>query len=71
MHTRPARLVVRPAALCLAFIAAEADPAIAKDAASEPAWPRFRAQELHQDRNEGLAVADFNGDGRPDISAGA
>jgi hypothetical protein len=34
------------------------------------AWLRFRVQELHQDRNEGLAVADYNGDGKPDISAG-
>lgn len=34
------------------------------------AWLRFRVQELHQDRNEGLAVADYDGDGKPDISAG-
>lgn len=33
-------------------------------------WLQFRTQELHRDRNEGLAVADFNGDGKPDISAG-
>lgn len=33
-------------------------------------WPVFRVQKLHQDRNEGLAVADYNGDGKPDISAG-
>jgi len=38
--------------------------------AKESGWLCFRAQELHQDRNEGLAVADFNSDGHPDISAG-
>ncbi len=70
MQTRPARLLVHPASLCLAFIAAGTDWGSAETPASEPEWPRFRVQELHQDRNEGLAVADFNGDGRPDISAG-
>lgn len=42
----------------------------ADDAASGTPWLRFRTQELHQDRNEGMAVADYNGDGKPDISAG-
>jgi len=35
-----------------------------------PDWPDFRAQQLHLDRNEGIAVADFDGDGHPDLSAG-
>lgn len=30
----------------------------------------FRAQQLHLDRNEGMAAADFNGDGHVDLSAG-
>lgn len=33
-------------------------------------WLSFRVQRLHMDRNEGLAVADFNGNGQLDISAG-
>lgn len=33
-------------------------------------WPSFRVQKLHEDRNEGLAVADYNGDRKPDVSAG-
>jgi hypothetical protein len=43
-----------------------------EDGGGEPAgpaeasgWLRFRLQELHQDRNEGMAVEDFNGDGHP------
>jgi hypothetical protein len=56
-HAHPAIV----AGICLALPAA---------LAAEAKWPTFRAQELHQDRNEGIAIADYNGDGRPDISAG-
>jgi hypothetical protein len=56
-HAHPAIV----AGICLAMPAA---------LAAEAKWPTFRAQELHQDRNEGIAIADYNGDGRPDISAG-
>jgi hypothetical protein len=45
-------------------------PTARAEAQGAQAWPRFRAQELHQDRNEGVAVADYNGDGKPDLSAG-
>ncbi len=31
---------------------------------------KFRVQQLHVDNNEGCAVADFNRDGKPDVSAG-
>jgi hypothetical protein len=33
-------------------------------------WLEFRAQELHVDRNEGMAAADFDRDGKVDLSAG-
>lgn len=33
-------------------------------------WLHFRVQELHHDRNEGMAVADYHGNGHLDISAG-
>jgi hypothetical protein len=32
---------------------------------------KWRSQLLHKDHNEGLAVGDINGDGKPDITAGA
>lgn len=60
----------RPAPLLLAGMIAGAAPVAADDETKEQPWLRFRAQELHQDRNEGMAVADFNGDGKPDVSAG-
>ena len=31
---------------------------------------KFRVQQLHLDNNEGCAVADYNRDGKPDVSAG-
>lgn len=37
---------------------------------AKPAGLKFRVQQLHLDNNEGCAVADFNKDGHPDISAG-
>lgn len=69
MQTRPTCPVPRLALLCLSIIAAAAGQGFGKEGALAPAWLRFRAQELHQDRNEGLAVANFNGDGRPDLAA--
>src|ERR1043165_5766406 len=43
---------------------------LAADAAPKPASLKFRVQQLHVDNNEGCAVADFNKDGKLDISAG-
>jgi hypothetical protein len=43
---------------------------VAADAPSKPAGLKFRVQQLCVDNNEGCAVADFNKDGKPDISAG-
>ena len=52
-----------------------ADAAKAPKGAGKKAGPaapalRIRVQQLHVDNNEGCAVADFNRDGKPDISAG-
>jgi hypothetical protein len=49
---------------------------IVLDAAEVPteksdAGLKFRVQQLHLDNNEGCAVADFNKDGKTDISAAA
>ena len=63
---RVVRHLVGGVVFCAAFSGLEC-PAAEE---SPGAWLRFRVQELHQDRNEGIAVADFNGDGRPDVSAG-
>lgn len=54
----------------LSLAASPASLAGDENADAQRAWPVFRVQELHQDRNEGLAVADYNGDGHPDLSAG-
>lgn len=42
----------------------------AADKPAKPAGLKFRVQQLHVDNNEGCAVADFNKDGKLDISAG-
>ena len=31
---------------------------------------KWRVQQLHKDNNEGIAVGDINGDGKPDITSG-
>jgi len=64
------RAIPRPAAILLAALGAATLPAFSDDTQAGKPWLRFRVQELHQDRNEAMAVADFNGDGMPDISAG-
>jgi len=60
--------LVLPAFACAADAPKSAPKAAAKKAAA-PAL-KFRVQQLHVDNNEGCAVADFNRDGKPDISAG-
>ena len=42
----------------------------AVDMTAKPTGLKFRVQKLHLDNNEGCAIADFNKDGKPDISAG-
>jgi hypothetical protein len=63
-------LMNMPAAVLLLLGPTLASGAADEEEAESHGWPRFRVQELHQDRNEGLAVADYNGDGHVDISAG-
>ena len=41
-----------------------------KGAKKEAPKLKWRVQQLHKDNNEGLAVGDINGDGKPDITAG-
>ena len=58
---------------CLPLLAPAADaPKAAKGAKKGAAAPalKFRVQQLHVDNNEGCAVADYNRDGKLDISAG-
>ncbi|MFM9032619.1 MAG: FG-GAP repeat domain-containing protein [Opitutaceae bacterium] len=71
---------VSPRGLALALLHSPAalpaaDAAKAPKGAGKKAGPaapalRIRVQQLHVDNNEGCAVADFNRDGKPDISAG-
>lgn len=46
-----------------------AEPAAGNKSASPPPL-KFRAQQLRLDNNEGCAIADYNRDGKLDISAG-
>src|SRR3954454_24209768 len=64
-HTNPLRpLALSIAAACLVL------PASAADKPAKPAGLKFRVQQLTVDNNEGCAVADYNKDGKLDISAG-
>lgn len=71
------RLIPSVAALALllgpAFVApgaaAEKNPPAGKKAQAAGGL-KFRVQPLHVDNNEGCAIADFNRDGKPDVSAG-
>lgn len=56
-------------AACFAALGASLG-AIAADKPAKPAGLKFRVQQLHLDNNEGCAIADFNKDGKLDISAG-
>jgi hypothetical protein len=58
-----------------ALPAAEAKKGAAQKGAAKKGGPggpalKIRVQQLHLDNNEGCAVADFNRDGKPDVSAG-
>jgi hypothetical protein len=64
------RFSTRPTAVLLVSLFTTSVPSTAAESPDGAPWLRFRVQELHQDRNEGMAVADFNGDGKPDLSAG-
>ena len=44
--------------------------AFAADKPTKPVGLKFRVQQLHLDNNEGCAVADYNKDGKLDVSAG-
>lgn len=76
MKTSYPKVLVRLTALLLAglpLLAPAADaPKAAKGAAKKGAPPalKIRVQPLHLDNNEGCAVADYNRDGKPDVSAG-
>lgn len=58
------------AAGCAAILLWVGAPVASAEADDGKGWLNFRVQELHQDRNEGMAIADYNGDGHLDISAG-
>lgn len=57
------------ALLAVALIAHSYSPLLHAQA-PKPAGLKFRTQQLHIDNNEGCSVADFNNDGKLDISAG-
>jgi len=61
-----------PALLGAADAAKSAPKAAPKGGGKKAAAPtlKFRVQQLHVDNNEGCAVADFNRDGKLDVSAG-
>ena len=74
-HRLPLLVTLSAAVLSFAVMIFAADqpkgaPAKAKAKGKAPAGLKFRAQQLHMDNNEGCAVADFNKDGKPDVSAG-
>lgn len=56
---------------CLVLISPIVLHAAEAPAEKSDAGLKFRVQQLHLDNNEGCAVADFNKDGKPDVSAGA
>ena len=70
MHFAPrfCFLIVLACAPLPLFAAAQPKKGPGKKAAA-PAL-KFRVQQLHRDNNEGCAVADFNRDGKLDVSAG-
>lgn len=79
MKTNPLLSLGCAAALLFACLPAAAPAADAKKGAAPkaakkggPAAPalRIRVQQLHLDNNEGCAVADYNRDGKLDVSAG-
>lgn len=65
-------LLLLPAVLGAADATKAAPKASPKAAAKKAAPPalKFRVQQLHVDNNEGCAVADFDRDGKLDVSAG-
>ena len=56
---------------CLVLISPTVLHAAEAPAEKSDAGLKFRVQQLQLDNNEGCAIADFNKDGKPDISAGA
>lgn len=70
-HRLPLFATLSAAVLSFAVFTVAVDPPKGAPAkAKAPAGLKFRAQQLHMDNNEGCAVADFNRDGKLDVSAG-